>query len=76
LRNMYLLQITTNKKHGIKSENFKKLLKTLQDKKWISSSDEIAFIFVVPQDMVEEFKKQTYRTGADRVDPTPTRQSN
>ncbi|ORZ04326.1 hypothetical protein BCR41DRAFT_425991 [Lobosporangium transversale] len=68
----YLLQVTTSKDHGIKSKPFKVLLKSMRKNKWIHSSKEVAFIFVVPQDMVEEFKEQAYRTGADRVDPKPT----
>ncbi|KAF8964311.1 hypothetical protein BGZ46_000795 [Entomortierella lignicola] len=67
-----LLQVTTNRNHGIKSEPFKELLKTLKDKKWICSERNIEFVFVVPLDEIEEFKQQTFRIGVGRLDPNPT----
>ncbi|ORZ17592.1 hypothetical protein BCR41DRAFT_395878 [Lobosporangium transversale] len=69
-----LFQFTTNKDHGIKSESFKKFLRMLQEEKWIRCSKEVAFIFVVPQDRVKEFKKQKYKTEADGVDSKPTKE--
>ncbi|KAF9898308.1 hypothetical protein BX616_004217 [Lobosporangium transversale] len=72
--NRYLFQFTTNKDHGIKSESFKKFLRMLQEEKWIRCSKEVAFIFVVPQDRVKEFKKQKYKTEADGVDSKPTKE--
>ncbi|KAF9198323.1 hypothetical protein BGZ49_000879 [Haplosporangium sp. Z 27] len=70
----YLLQITTNVNHGIKSESFKALLKTLEEKEWIRSEKDVVLIFVVPKAKAEEYKKQTFRIGANRVDPKPTKQ--
>ncbi|KAF9896266.1 hypothetical protein BX616_007798 [Lobosporangium transversale] len=53
-------------------KEFKELVKTLGDKKWIKSSDEVACIFVVPQGMTECSVNQLYGIEADDVDPTPT----
>ncbi|KAF9899309.1 hypothetical protein BX616_003105 [Lobosporangium transversale] len=70
----YLIQVTTNKDHGIKSESLKALLKSMREKKWIRSSKEVAIIFVVPQDQTKEFKKQNFKTETDGVDPKPTKE--
>ncbi|KAF9904186.1 hypothetical protein BX616_001379, partial [Lobosporangium transversale] len=70
----YLLQITANVKHGIKSESCKELLKKLQEKKWIRSEKDVVFIFVVPKAKAEEYKKQKFKIGAGRVDPKPTKE--
>ncbi|ORY96115.1 hypothetical protein BCR41DRAFT_375759 [Lobosporangium transversale] len=70
----YLLQVTTNKDHGIKSKPFKAFLKSMRENKWIHSSEEVALIFVVPQDQIKEFKKQNFKTGTNRVDSKATKE--
>ncbi|KAF9157937.1 hypothetical protein BGX21_002170 [Mortierella sp. AD011] len=62
-----LLQITTDKEHGIMSEKYKELLQTLVEKGWIRSFEEVQMVFVVPQDIYDEYKKHHYLTKGKTV---------
>ncbi|KAF9143832.1 hypothetical protein BGX20_007084, partial [Mortierella sp. AD010] len=63
----YLLQVTINKEHGIMSEKYGKLLQTLLEKGWIESFQEVQMVFIVPQDIYDEYKEQHYLTKRKTV---------
>ncbi|KAF9154103.1 hypothetical protein BGX21_004720 [Mortierella sp. AD011] len=59
----HLLQITVSERHPIKGEPFKKLLGSLVKNHWIRTSEDAQLIFIVPQDIYGDFKKQSYLKG-------------
>ncbi|KAF9383999.1 hypothetical protein BGX21_001414 [Mortierella sp. AD011] len=66
-----LFQVTMAKNHGINGDKFTKLLKNLQDAKWIRSSEEANLIFIVPLSISEEYTEQNYLKEHRHVDDKP-----